>query len=86
MQFLASLILLVCAGFQPVIIAMSPAMMDAFGQIAQLEIISGIVDLQENEQIIKCTGRKNGGLYEVACRWANGFPGPILYTWVGTDL
>ena len=57
MRFLASIILLVT-------IAMSPAMMDAFGQIAKLEIISGIIDLQENEQIIKCTGRKNGGLYE----------------------
>jgi hypothetical protein len=51
-----------------------------------MEIISGTVDLQENEQIIKCLGRKNGGLYEVTCRWANGFPGPVVYKWVATEL
>ena len=76
---LASIILLVT-------IAMSPAMRDAFGQIAQMEIISGTVDLQENEQIIKCLGRKNGGLYEVTCRWANGVPGTVVYKWVATEL
>ncbi len=55
-------------------VAMSPQAMDAFGQICGAEIISGVMDLQDEQVYIYATGSRDGQSWGITCRWKNGRP------------
>ena len=63
-----------------VLIAMSPAAMDAFSQITGATIISGTMDLGEDFQVdISAVGVANGLCWDIKCRWARGRPQWIAF-------
>ena len=67
MNLLASILLL--------IIAMSPAAMEALSQITGTEIISGTMDLHEGFKVeIDAIGIKKGTMLHFKCLWLNGVP------------
>lgn len=62
------------------LVAMSPAAIDAFSQISQTEITSGVMDLQDNQVLIYAVGVKDGLSYEIKCRWVGGQPKWIVFS------
>ena len=58
-----------------ILIVMSPAGQNAFGQIVGAQITSGIYDIQENGQaIIEAVGHQRGVLTKFRCLWVGGRP------------
>ena len=62
-----------------ILVAMSPAAMDAFGQIAGAVIVGGVMDLGESESWIFAIGIKDGQSWEIYCRWAGGLPQCVYF-------
>ena len=62
-----------------ILIAMSPAAMEAFGQITGAVILSGTMDLGEHEVIIHAVGIKDGLSWEISCRWIGGRPQWLIF-------
>jgi hypothetical protein len=57
-----------------VLITMSPAAMEAFGQITGATILSGTMDLGEGEVSISAVGVKDGLVWDIKSEWKNGYP------------
>lgn len=57
-----------------VLVAMSPAAMEAFGQITGAVIVSGVMELGETESYIFAVGVKDGQSWEITCKWVGGMP------------
>ena len=62
------------------LVAMSPAAMDAFSQITGATIISGVMDLLDNEVMISAQGQKDGLTWQIDCRWAGGMPRYLVFS------
>jgi hypothetical protein len=64
---------------------MSDNMREAFGQVARVEVMEGIVALEDGFQLIKCRARGNGMVWEITCHWMHGLPWWINYKLVGME-
>lgn len=54
---------------------MKPHTMETFGEIVEMEILSGTLDFQKNHDvIIEAIGLKNGICWKVTCLWSGGLP------------
>ena len=62
-----------------ILVAMSPAAMEAFGQIAGAVILSGTMDLLESEAWIFASGIKDGQVWNIWCKWAGGYPQCVYF-------
>ena len=69
-----------------VIVAMSPAALDAFGQITGAVILSGTMDLEEHEVKIFAVGIKDGLTWEITTRWIGGMPQCLVFANPRTNL
>jgi hypothetical protein len=62
------------------IITMSPTAKQAFSDICGMKIISGTIDIQDNQSIINAIGINKDGIgWEITCWWKNGLPQFIVY-------
>lgn len=63
-----------------IMIIMSPTAMDAFSQICDVKIKSGIMYLLNTGAFIEAVGNKNGVSWEITCVWKGGVPVWIYYS------
>ena len=70
-----------------IIIAMSPAAMEAFGEICRMQVVDGVMTLKDGgEAQIEATGKRDRTIYRNDCLWKNGFPVYIRYVRGGKEL
>lgn len=69
-----------------VVVGMSPAAMEAFGQISGAVILAGVMDLQPDQVMIYAVGRQGGQVWEITCRWVHGRPAWIVFKGRGLEL
>lgn len=80
MRLLASIV--VCL----VLVALSPAAMDAFSQITGAMILSGTWDLGEGEASIAAVGVAQGLIWDIECEWVAGRPKCLVFKNPRTSL
>jgi hypothetical protein len=69
-----------------VLVAMSPAAMDAFSQITGATILSGTMDLGESEASISAVGVSQGLIWDIECEWIAGRPKCLVFKNPRTSL
>jgi hypothetical protein len=69
-----------------VLITMSPAAMEAFGQITGAVILSGTWDLGEGEASIAAVGVLHGLVWDIECDWIAGRPKCLVFKNPRTSL
>ena len=58
-----------------ILVTMSPAAMEAFGQISGATILSGTMDLGNDFRVrIVAMGIRDGVCWEIESKWENGYP------------
>jgi hypothetical protein len=66
---------------------LTPKMMDAFGQIAGAEIISGCMDLSgPMTGKVYAVGKMDGVTWDITAEWENGYPTVIRFMNPQSDL
>lgn len=68
------------------IIAMTPAAMEAFSTITGAQILSGTIDLRSDDQFIEAVGKKDGITYQINCHWLAGRPEWIHFIQLESEL
>jgi hypothetical protein len=77
---LASLIMVIT-------IVLSPVMREALGQIFRAKVIFGTMEMKGGLTAdIEATGRKDGMLVAIRCKWVNGYPLIVEYRPLETEL
>ena len=62
-----------------VLVALSPAAMEAFSQITGATILSGTWDLGEGEASIAAVGVKDGVVWDIKTEWIGGQPKCLVF-------
>ncbi len=69
-----------------VLVALSPAALEAFSQITGATILSGTWDLGEGEASISAVGVKDGVIWTIETEWIGGRPKCLVFKNPRTNL